>query len=273
MITASIVTYKTDIEELEKVISCVINSIVDTVYIIDNSPSDALKTISNYSGKIIYIFNNANLGYGKAHNIAIRKSIEKQAKYHIIINPDIYFEGGVVETLANFMDDNIDIGHVMPKVVYPNGELQYLCKLLPNPFYLFSRRFILLKQWINKENIRYELRFTGYKKIMRVPSLSGCFMFIRTDVLEKTGGFDEVFFMYMEDFDLCRRIGRISKTYFYPFVTIYHKYNKESYRNVKILKCHIKSGIKYFNKWGWFFDKDRKKINKKTLQELNYKLK
>jgi GT2 family glycosyltransferase len=269
MITASIVAYKTDIEELKQVISCTANSIVEIIYIVDNSPSDGLKVIADYSGKVEYIFNNANLGYGKAHNIAIRKSIEKHSEYHIIINPDISFEKGVVETLKKFMDDNRDIGHVMPKIVYPNGELQYLCKLLPDPFYLMGRRFIPDK-WVNSRNIQYELRFTGYKTVMEVPSLSGCFMFLRTSVLKDTGGFDESFFMYMEDVDLCRRIGNISKTCFYPYVTVCHKYRKESYKNTKLMKCHIKSAIKYFNKWGWIVDKKREKVNRKVLNEFNY---
>lgn len=106
---------------------------------------------------------------------------------------------------------------------------------------------------------------------MEVPYLSGCFMFIRTKVLEKVGLFDERFFMYLEDTDLSRRIHKISKTIYYPYVHIYHEYGKGSYKNLKLLKYHIDSAIKYFNKWGWFFDKERDFINKTTLKKLKYK--
>nr|WP_028950943.1 hypothetical protein [Sulfurihydrogenibium subterraneum] len=69
----------------------------------------------------------------------------------------------------------------------------------------------------------YELRFTGYNKIMEVPYLSGCFMFIRTKVLEKVGLFDERFFMYLEDTELSRRIHKVSKTIFLslcPYISL-----------------------------------------------------
>jgi GT2 family glycosyltransferase len=270
MITASIVVYKTDIEELKQVISCTANSIIEIIYIIDNSPSDELKTIVDYSDKIIYIFNNANLGYGKAHNIAIRKSIEKQAKYHVIINPDIYFEDGVIETLAKFMDDSGDIGHVMPKVIYPNGELQYLCKLLPTPLDLLFKRFIPLKKYKEQLLNRFQLKFTGYNKIMNVPYLSGCFMFLRIDALQQIGLFDERFFMYPEDIDLTRRIHQKYKTVLYPYTKIIHAHAAESYRSKTMLWIHVSNMIKYFNKWGWVFDKERKQVNKKILNELNY---
>jgi hypothetical protein len=126
------------------------------------------------------------------------------------------------------------------------------------------------KKIVEKRNEMYELKFTGYDKIMEVPYLSGCFMFIRTEVLKKVGLFDERFFMYLEDTDLPRRIHRVSKTVYYPGVSIYHEYGKGSYKNPKLLKYHLDSVIKYFNKYGWLFDKERDEINKKTLEKLGY---
>jgi GT2 family glycosyltransferase len=270
MIIASIVTYKTNPDELKKVLTCAINSIIDTVYIVDNSPTDELKTVSDFSEKIRYLFNGANLGYGKAHNIAIRHAIERKAKYHVVINPDIYFDKGAIKSLSDFMDENNDVGQVMPKIVYPDGETQCLCKLLPTPGNLFGRRFLFAKK-SNKTNHKYELRDTKYNKLMEIPSLSGCFMFLRISILLKTGGFDERYFMYLEDVDLCRRIGKVSKTCFYPLVYVVHDYNKGSYKNSKLLKYHIESAFKYFNKWGWFFDRERNLINRITLRKLGYK--
>ena len=110
------------------------------------------------------------------------------------------------------MDSYPDCGLVMPQILYPNGNIQYLCKLLPTPMDLFGRRFIPIRKYQEKSADRYELHFTGYDKVMEVPSLSGCFMFMRVDILKKVSGFDERFFMYAEDLDLCRRIGEISKT-------------------------------------------------------------
>ncbi|MEZ0322734.1 MAG: glycosyltransferase family 2 protein, partial [Hydrogenothermaceae bacterium] len=199
----------------------------------------------------------------------LRKSIEENIPYHLVLNPDVYFGDGVLEELYNFMEANQDVGLVMPKVLYPNGEIQYLCKLLPTPIDVFGRRFLNfgpLKKFVEKRNYIYELRFTGYNKIMDVPYLSGCFMFLRTETLKEVGLFDEKIFMYFEDTDLSRRIHKKYRTVYYPNVHIYHEYAKGSYKSKKLLMYHIQSAIYYFNKWGWVFDKEREEVNKKILK-------
>jgi len=275
-LNVSVVLFKNNPDAVKKAInSCLSSKLIYRVYLIDNSPTDELSELSKLDHRIVYIFNNTNLGFGKAHNIALRKSIEEDIPYHLVLNPDVYFEEGVLEGLYNFMENNPDVGLVMPKVLYPDGKLQYLCKLLPTPIDLFGRRFLNFgpfKKFIKKRNEIYELRFTGYDKIMEVPYLSGCCMFLRTNILKKIGLFDERFFMYLEDTDLSRRIQKVSKTIYYPYVHIYHEYGKGSYKNLKLLKYHIDSAIKYFNKWGWFFDKERDRINKKAIEEIKRSL-
>ena len=274
-LNVSIVLYQNSLVQLKRAINSVLSTKLDVkLYLIDNSPADSLKILSELNPRIVYIFNNANLGFGKAHNIAIKETLKEGVPFHLIMNPDIYFDKGVLEELYSFIEKNKDIGLVMPKVLYPDGRIQYLCKLLPTPWDMLGRRFLsksLFKKYIEKRNEIYELRFTGYNKIMEVPYLSGCFMFIRTEVLKKVGLFDEKFFMYLEDTDLSRRIHRVAKTIYYPYVHIYHEHQKGSYKNLKLLKIHIESAIKYFNKWGWFNDPERETINRKTLEKLKYK--
>ena len=178
------------------------------------------------------------------------------AAYHIVINPDIYFDAGVVEKLSAYMEAEPKIGQLMPRVVYPNGEL-------PTPIDLIGRRFPLLKSYAKQRNYRFEMRASNYDQIMEVPFLSGCFMFLRVDALQKTGGFDDRYFMYCEDMDLCRRIGMAGyKTVYYPSVEIVHAHKKESYKSRSMLRQHIKSAVRYFNTWGWLFDSYRRRINK-----------
>lgn len=270
-LSASIVLYNTKIDELKRVIDSYFAYIGEKqLFLVDNSPTDSLKEIVKIypNNDIYYIFNNENMGYGKAHNIAIKKSIEQELPYHIILNPDIIIEEGTLEKLTIYMEQHPEIGNIMPKIIYPNGELQYLCKLLPSPIDLIFRRFIPIKRWKDAINERYELHSFGYDKIKNIPNLSGCFMFLRTEALKKVGLFDENIFMYLEDIDLNRRIHLKYKTIYYPDATVTHEHQKESYKSKKLLKAHIKSAIYYFNKYGWFFDKERTNINRNVLREL-----
>lgn len=269
-ITASLVTYHTRPSDLIRLINCVLKSNISIFYIIDNSSDDRLREYADISEKIKYI-HSLNLGFGHGHNIAIKLALATNSKYHVVINPDIYWNDRVIEELEKFMDNNPDCGQVMPKILYPNGNIQYLCKLLPTPMDLIGRRFMPFKGIQEKQDRKFELHESGYNRIMEIPSLSGCFMFLRTDILRKVGMFDERYFMYAEDLDLCRRIGEVSKTMFFPNVSVYHEYEKGSYKNKKLLKYHICSIVKYFNKWGWLFDKTRKERNRKCLYQIGLK--
>lgn len=267
MITASIVTFHTSHTDLNRLLDCVIKSTIEILFIVDNSSNDELRNFVGDNIRIRYI-HSLNVGYGKGHNVAIKRAIELGANYHVVLNPDIYWNDKVIESLCKFMDSQPDVGLVMPKILYPSGELQYLCKLLPTPMDLIGRRFIPIKSFQNHHDYYYELRWANYNRVMEIPSLSGCFMFMRCSILKSVGGFDERYFMYAEDLDLCRRIGEVSKTMFYPMVSVVHEYEKGSYKNKKLLKYHIISVIRYFNKWGWLFDSKRKNKNNSCIKSI-----
>ena len=265
-LTVSIVAYNNNSDHLRAAIESALKSKLNTkLYLIDNSPHDQLKALAQYPG-CEYIFNNRNLGFGKAHNIAMQKALS-ESKYHLVLNPDIYFEEGVLEKIFEYMELNADVGQIMPKVLYPTGEVQRLCKLLPSPADLFLRRFFPWVKGASKRNRKYELAESGYNRIMNIPYLSGCFMFLRTSVLGETGFFDDRIFMYIEDADLTRRIHLRYKTLFFPSVHVYHHYNKGSYKNLKLMLYNIHGAIVYFSKWGWIFDSERKRINRQVIRD------
>lgn len=270
MITASIVLYKTDNHDLEKVVNSY-NPVKDRLlYLIDNSPEKSIlpdKIINNPF--INYIFLNKNVGYGSGHNVAIREAIKIKSTYHAVLNPDIYFNKDIINQIVDYMDTNKDIGQIMPKIVNQHDELQYLCKLIPTPFDLILKRFFPSKLK-NILSYKFQLKFTSYNDIMEVPYLSGCFMFFRVSALQTIGLFDERFFMYPEDIDITRRMNELFKTIYYPEVSVTHVHAAESYKSKKMLFIHIINIIKYFNKWGWFFDNKRRKTNKKILAQLHY---
>jgi len=265
MLNASIVLYNHSLKEITTLVDILQKSkSISVIFLIDNSP---IPTAGYNNLRVNYIFTGNNLGYGAAHNIAIRQTIEQNIPYHLVINPDITFEPLILEIIEVFMNNNSEIGLLMPKVFYPNGEIQYLCKLIPTPFDLIFRRF-LPKNWTIKRTEKFELRASDYNKLMDVPYLSGCFMFLRTKAIEEVGLFDERFFMYPEDIDLTRRIHRKFRTVFYPEVNIVHHHAQSSYLNLKMLLVHTLNMIKYFNKWGWIFDKERRTINKEILKQI-----
>ncbi len=265
MLNVSIVIYKHTLAEIVPLVETLRKSeVVSTVFLVDNSPSK--NTEFNELG-VNYLFNNRNLGYGKAHNIAIKQTISKSIPYHLVLNPDIAFEPEILLEIATYMNNNPKIGLLMPKILYPTGEIQYLCKLIPTPFDLIFRRF-LPESWTCRRTARFELRDAGYDQIMDVPYLSGCFMFLRTDAIRRVGMFDRQFFMYPEDIDLSRRMHRKFRTVFYPNAQAVHNHAQGSYVSGRLLFIHIVNMIRYFNKWGWVFDKERRAVNNETLQRL-----
>jgi GT2 family glycosyltransferase len=260
----SIVLYHNG-DEIRNCIDAVLACALDfKLFLIDNSETDELKHLAT-DPRIEYIFNDANLGYGAAHNIGLQRSLDEKAKYHLVMNPDISFEPGTLEHIYKYMERHPKVGSLMPKVFYEDGSVQRLCKLLPTPFNLIGRRFFGEAPWAQQKNAAYELHHFDYNTVLNTPSLSGCFMFIRTSVLRKTGLFDPQFFMYLEDYDLNRRIHRVARTEFYPHVSVVHGHKQESYKNGKLLKIHVQSAVKYFNKWGWLRDEERDILNSRVL--------
>lgn len=261
-ITCSIVLFKNDPVVLRKAIDSVLQTTLSfKLVLIDNSPTDDLRVLKNDS-RIEYIFQDKNSGFGRAHNVAMKESLSL-SKYHLVLNPDVSFHKGTLEQLYDFMEVNRQVGLVLPKVLDFNARMQHLCKRLPSPLDLILRRFgsNYFSKFFEKRLVRYEMRDKNYDEVFEAPSISGCFMFFRTEALQRTGLFDERFFMYMEDVDISRRMLYHYRNIYYPKVHIYHEHARESYKVNKLLFIHILSAIKYFNKWGWIVDQRRESLN------------
>lgn len=250
---------------LGRVLESVQSSPIDKVWIVDHSPTDALKRLVPESGKFVYE-HTVNKGYGAGNNGAMLRSINEGYDYHLVLNPDVYWDEDVIEPLRAYMDDNRDVGLVMPMVKYTDNTFQLQAKLLPRPQDLIMKRLLRGKRKIERMR-NYELRNADWWKEMNVPFLSGCFMFFRNSALREVGLFDERFFMYHEDMDLCRRMHSRYRTMYNPQVCVYHKFERQSAKDVKLFTIHIMSMVKYFNKWGWFRDKERDSMNKTALEK------
>ncbi len=281
MITASIVTYNDHLLDIEAILRSIVASPIRKVWIIDHSDqvSTLREELQQYMqhdedirahiqrGFQIEYLHEDNTGYGRGNNRAIRLAMAEGCQYHLVVNPDVWFASDVIPTIWKYMEEHDDVGQIMPKVLFLDGNIQPLAKLLPTPLDLFCRMF--LPEWMfSKRNKRYELAHSGYKHTLNVPCLSGCFMFLRIKALQDVGLFDERYFMYGEDFDLTRRIHRKYRTLFFPHISIFHKFSRGSHRSFRLFLAHTMSMIRYFNKYGWIYDGERRACNRALLSEI-----
>lgn len=266
-LAVSFVLYNTAVEEVERVVSRVLQSrLTLRIHLIDNSPTPiSLPGLDDE--RIVRVNSGRNLGYGAAHNIAIRAE-RGRSRHHAVLNTDIDFEGHVLDELVEFLDSHPGVGMVAPKIVYPDCSPQYLCRLLPGPLDIVARRLVPRSKWGRRRNRYYEFRDWTYDEVADFPSLSGCFMVIRSDVLAVVDGFDERFFLYFEDFDLSRRINAVARTQFVPVGPVTHEYRSRRGITPRTA-AHLATGAaRYFSKWGWFVDPGRDAANRAALGQF-----
>ena len=262
-IVVTIVSYNTK-SHLEKCLDSLFKDIEKSklnirVVVVDNASSDGSNTmlVEKYP-QVDKIFLQENCGFGKAQNIAI-KSI--RAKYYFILNPDTYFfeENTVIKSMYEFMEKEQEIGVIGPKIVYPDGSLQMSCCRFPtilHPFYTRTR--MSSKKGKKYQNYLF-MKDVEHDQPMPVDWVMGSAMFIRANVFDRVGFFDERFWMYYEDSDLCRSAWEKNiPVYYYPEVKIEHVHRRSSADEANVIKAlvknkiarvHIMSWIKYMWKW------------------------
>lgn len=267
MTTASIVVHKTPGDKLLKTAECALRS-AELLYVIDNSPEETLRDVVESMNDPRVLYRHVeNRGYGAAHNVAIRDAMSRGSDFHLVVNPDVWWHGDVVGKMVDFMRENPDVALMGPKVYYPDGMLQYTVRMLPTPFDLILKRF-LPKKISERRMRRYLLEEADHSRPFRCSYLQGSFMLFRMSELKDVGLFDERFFMYPEDIDISRRISESYDALYWPEVSVIHEHAAASRTNRKMLKIHIVNMIRYFNKWGWWFDRGRRRLNRRLLREL-----
>ncbi|MDT7831112.1 glycosyltransferase family 2 protein [Flavobacteriaceae bacterium S356] len=246
-ITASIVLYKENGDTLQKTIDSFLNTqLTKKLYLIDNSPNDFLKKYADHPD-VNYSFSTANIGFGKAHNTVLENS-SNSSEYHLFLNPDVAFKPNVIPNLMEQLSKDQNVSMISPKVLYPDGELQYTCRKYPRFLDLIIRRLGIFKKRVyNKEYRDQDLTKTLYPDFIH-----GCFLLFKTQDLIDIKGFDERYFLYMEDADICRKIDAAGKKkMYYPQEEIVHIHRKGSNKSIRLFFRHLISAIKYFNKWGY----------------------
>ena len=193
------------------------------IFIVDNNSIDGSSTlIRNKYPDVNFIDNDKNLGFSKANNIALK---QVTGKYVLILNPDTILEEGTFEKLISFCEVNKDTGAISSKLIMANGKLDLACKRSFPSLGVALSRIIGLSKLFPKNKIfgKYNLTYLNENETHEVDAICGAFMFIPKTVLDKTGFFDEDYFMYGEDLDLCFRIKKNGyKIFYYPEVKTVH---------------------------------------------------
>ena len=236
---------------LEALKSCLasLQSQKDAVFeiiVVDNDScdgsSDFIKT-QNVTG----IFPGKNLGYGAAINLAVRQA---SGQYLYILNPDTTVPSGGIRAMADFADSHPGFGLISPLLIHPNGENQISAREFPRRRDLvLGRGSPLYKLGLSSE------RQAGYidnhgEKPLQVPAVSATAVIIKTSIFLDMGGFDERFFMYMEDVDLCYRLSqRALAIWIVPPIKVIHGWRKSSSRRPYFTAFHHHLSVyKYFRK-------------------------
>lgn len=209
------------------------------LYVFDNASTDNTAEIIKSFKDVDLTVLNKNIGFAAAHNLILNK---KAGKYHFIINPDILLKSDVISDMVDFLEANEDTVMAMPQILNNDGSIQYLPKEVPTfKSLFFGRLFSKIRNeyvWKNKD-------INGVRDIC---FCSGCFFCIKSEAFKKLGGFDQRFFMYLEDADLTLRAKKYGRTVINTDFSVIHKWQRTSSKNLKYLVIHILSAFKFLKK-------------------------
>ena len=251
-ITASIVIYNEDKRILKNTILCFLNNAMFSVklYLVDNTENSEYQDFADIP-KLEYVPINQNIGFGRGHNQVI-ESIKNESKYHLILNPDVGFEPNIFKNLIEALNSDDEVSMIAPKVLFPDRTFQNSCRRFPKVSELIARRNIFLRPLFSRTIKKGKYEDKDLSKSFYAEYVTGCFQLYKTDDFVQLGGFDERYFLYMEDVDICRKIDKSGKkTLYYPQEQIIHVLKKGSNKSVRLFFIHFKSAMKYFNKWGY----------------------
>lgn len=249
-ITASIVLYNEDLNELTKTVNCFLKIPLNKkLYLIDNTLNKEFKGIFNKK-EVTYIAVGKNIGFGAGHNIILNK-IKNQSKYHLILNPDVSFKPSVIPNLIIQLEKDKTLAMIAPKVLFPNGEHQNSCRRYPSVSELLARRFTFLRPLFKSGILKGIYSDKNLNQPFFAEYITGCFHLYNTPDFVNLNGFDERYFLYMEDVDICKKIDVLGKKKrYYPKEEIIHVLKQGSSKNLKLFFRHTTSAKKYFLKWG-----------------------
>lgn len=217
------------------------------IYVVDNASSDnTVQLVKENYPKVNLLQMGKNIGFGAGHNQVISYM---RSDYHVIVNPDIRLCSNVICDLVKYLNEHSDVVMVSPKILNADGTEQHLPKKRPRIRYLLSGKLENTNKFFNHLRCEYTRKNRENDNPMEVDFLTGCFVMMRSSVFKQLGGFDDNFFLYLEDADLTLRAKQCGKVIFYPRASVIHSWERASSKKLKFLLIHIDSMRKFMWKW------------------------
>ena len=247
-VSACIVLYHAD-DDVFRAVQSVKDSILPVdLYVADNSPEcDTAARIKAQWPEATILTQEGNLGFGRANN-AVLPHI--QSRYHLLVNPDVTFEPDLIGRMVAWMDEHPEAAVLTPRVFFPDGTEQFLPKKQPTVRYLLGGRLEKLGEPFRSYRRDYTLQGQEITQPTPVGFATGCFLLIRTELFKELQGFDDRFFLYLEDSDLSRRVMQKGQIIYHPDMCITHAWHRENTKTFKGNMRQVHSIIKFFKKWG-----------------------
>ena len=227
------------------------------LYLVDNNSPEgagiALYNTYHDVPRVEVICLPENIGFGKGHNTVLDKL---HSDVHFILNPDIKLTDNILEPMADWLLKQDGAAMATPQLLFPNGKLQHLPRRKPTPWLLLARQLApkLGKRWpaLCRADEHYTMQDEDLTVPRRIEFCTGSFMAVRTDVLQKIGGFDPRYFMYVEDADLTQKVLREGTVWLLPQFRAIHAWHRAPAKNQEQFKMQLRSMFRYFFKWGPF---------------------
>ncbi len=222
------------LESLINSLDRALDGLESEVIVVDNSSDDdTVDFLRKNFPSVRLIENRVNVGFGKANNQGVKVS---SGEYLLLINPDAVVGEGTIKEMIAFAESHPEAGAASCKVLNADGTLQKTCRRgFPTPWVAFTKISGLSSLFPRARLFgRYNLTYLNPEEEHEVDAIGGSFMFIPRAVFDQVGGFDEDYFMYGEDIDLCYKIKRAGyKVYYTPRTTAIH-FKGESTRRSNI---------------------------------------
>ena len=224
-----------------------------TLYVVDNaSPDGCGKQLAETDfgdTRVTVLTLSENVGFGRGHNAVLDRLT---SEVHFILNPDIQLTADTLSDLADWMAAHPDAVMARPGLRFPDGRSQSLplrrCALRP----MVYRQLPFLKFW-EKYNRAYLMEGEDLSAPVEIEFCTGSFSAVRTAEFKAVGGFDEHYFMYVEDADLTQKMRTTGKAYLVPQYTAIHAWHRAAHRSLKPFLWQTGSLLRYFHKWGFKF--------------------